>query len=77
MFRTEVLKEWFFPIPALRQEGEIVPAPEEAVKKYRGLEKDWLIPHPKLPYEVLGVSLSPGRKSGKEGYFVRKEIRYR
>ena len=66
-----------FPYTGIKARGRDCPRPEEAVKKYRGLEKDWLIPHPKLPYEVLGVSLSPGRKSGKEGYFVRKEIRYR
>lgn len=77
MFRTEVLEEWFFPIPALRQEGEIVPAPEKAVWKYGNLKGGWLIPHPKLPYEVPRVSLSPGRKSGQEGYFVRTEIMYR
>lgn len=77
MARTEVINEWFFPLPALKQEGEVVPAPKEAVKKYQDLRDGWFNPHPKLPDEVPRLSLSPGRKQRREGYFVRTEIVYR
>lgn len=55
----------------------VVPAPKKAVEKYRSLRDGWLKPHPKLPYEVPRVSLSPGEEQGQEGYFVRTEIIYR
>ena len=77
MTRTEVLNEWFFPVPALKQEGEVVPAPKKAVEEYRSLRDSWLKPHPKLPYEVPRVSLNPGKEQEQEGYFVRTEIIYR
>lgn len=77
MARTEVLNEWFFPIPKLRDNGVIIPAPKEAVKKYRDLRDGWLKNHPELPHEEPSVSLSPSGEPGKEGYFVRIEIMYK
>lgn len=77
MPRTEVLNEWFFPAP-VRKNGNIVPAPEEAVEKYRGLRDGWMRELPKLPHEIPVVGLKPVNKEGKqEGYLVTTEIVYR
>lgn len=77
MARIEVLNEWFFPIPSLRENGLIKPAPPEAVEQYVDLRDGWLAQHPKLIHEVLAVSLSPGKRNEKDGYFVRTEILYK
>lgn len=77
MSRFEILNSWFFPIPTLRKDGKIVPAPKEAVEKYRALKGEWLKNHPQLPHEIPSVSLRPSKEPGKEGYFVRTEIMYK
>lgn len=77
MGRIEVLEKWFFPIPALRINGKIIPAPKEAVEEYIRLRDGWLKNHPKLLHEIPTVSLCPGKEQGKEGYFVRTEIMYK
>jgi len=76
MSRTEVLNSWFFPSP-VRRNGMIIPAPDEALKKYRDLREDWLKTHPDYPLEEPVISLAPGENEGKEGYFVRTEIMYK
>ncbi|MDP3998413.1 MAG: hypothetical protein Q8P89_02260 [bacterium] len=77
MARFEVLNSWFFPIPALRKDGRVVPAPKEAVEKYKALRDEWLKNHPKLPHEVPSVSLRPSEEPDKEGYLVKTEIMYK
>ena len=62
MARIEVLKEWFFPVPAFKINGLIVAAPETAVGKYKELRDGWLKDHPELPKEEPMVSLAPGEK---------------
>lgn len=76
MARIEVLERWFFP-SKLRDNGVVQPAPEEAVKKYQDLKSEWLQNHPKLPYEIPGISISPSKDPEKEGYFVKTEIMYK
>ena len=76
MPRTEVLNDWFFPSP-VRRNGKIVPAPEEAVEKYRNLRDGWLRNHPNLLHEVPLVSLKPGNEANQEGYLVTTEVMYR
>lgn len=60
--RPEIIEEWFFPSPVYNREGQIVPAPPEALKKYD---------------EAVGegaelVSLFPVISLEKEGYAVQK-----
>jgi len=74
--RTEVLKEWFFPIEELIHEGSVIPAPVEAVAQRDSLRDGWLREHPRLPKEEPVVSLAPGQKDGQPGYFVRTGIMY-
>lgn len=77
MSRIEPLNTLFFPIPALRVDGKIIPAPEEALTEYYKLKNDWLKNHPNYPNEIPSVSLYPGSQDGKDGYFVRSEIMYK
>ncbi len=76
MPRIEVIDRWFFP-SLVRRDGKIIPAPEEAVKKYAGLKEGWLREHPKYPHEEPMVSIAPGQVEGQEGYFVRIEVMYK
>lgn len=77
MLRIEVLNEWFFPVPSLKENGLIRTAPPEAVEQYVNLRDSWLAQHPKLLHEVPAVSLRPGKRNEKDGYFVRTEILYK
>jgi len=76
MIRTEILNEWFFP-SVVRKDGRIIPAPEEAVEKYKDLRDGWLRNHPKLPKEKPFVDLSPKKRGNQEGYLVVTGIKYK
>ncbi len=77
MSKSEMLKTWFYPIPALRIGGNIMPAPEKTVKRYRNLKNRWLKKYPNLPDEIPQIRLYPGTKKEKEGYYVETIIKHR
>lgn len=73
MAKIEISEEFFYPAP-VRKGNSIVPAPPEAVEKRDKLRNGWLMKYCGFSgWEPL-VSLSPGEKDGKPGYFVQKEI---
>lgn len=77
MVRIETLKEWFFPVESRTIDGQVVPAPREAVQKRSKLKEGWLKNHPLLKEEKPMVSLGPAVKNGQPGYSVRTEIIYK
>lgn len=77
MSRIEPLNTWFFPIPSLWVNGEIIPAPKEAIEEYCKLRDSWLKQQPINLHEIPSVELYPGRREEQDGYFVRTKIMYR
>lgn len=73
-FRHEILKEWFFPNRLFREDGKKPPAPLEATALYQELKNEWLQNYPEDSRENPMVSLAPGEKDGKSGYFVRTVV---
>lgn len=71
----ETIESRFF--PTLHGETPGLPiAPPGAISRYEQLKKDWLQEYPKTPNKEPGVSLSPGEKNGRKGFFVEKKIIY-
>ncbi len=77
--RQESIEEWFFQAQTSFQiEGKryFSGAPAEALAKRDDLRENWLKPHPCLEKEEPVVSMAPGEKDGKTGFFVRTIIIY-
>lgn len=75
--RHETIDEYFFESPVWDEEGNIVPAPPEALQKYTELKEQWMTEHPTLPKEIPSVSLHPIYTSEKVGYVVSTQIIYK
>ncbi len=75
--RHENLDEFFFASPVWDNDGNIVPAPPEAIAKYTDLRDNWMENHPRLENEIPTVAIFPVYSSEREGYIVYTQIIYK